>query len=58
MIRNPFFPRLSWAIRCHEAGSFPAVPMGTSDSPLGVGHTKFTTAFNITRRSHFDLLPM
>jgi hypothetical protein len=24
MIRNPFFPRLSWAIRSHEAGSFPS----------------------------------
>jgi hypothetical protein len=23
MIRNPFFPRLAWAIRSHEAGSFP-----------------------------------
>jgi len=23
MIRNPFFPRLTWVIRSHEAGSFP-----------------------------------
>jgi hypothetical protein len=23
MIRSPFFPRLTWAIRSQEAGSFP-----------------------------------
>jgi hypothetical protein len=28
MIRNPFFPRLSWAIRSHEAGSFPRCAHG------------------------------